>query len=207
MTNKKDKALVSYDEKRLKENAQLGISNVDPADIRPPSILLAQKLSDFSLMVDKNGVVAKVGQYFHTGRLEIFDSFECYYLFAAKSKYTDRRHPEKGELDQYRALGALAPDCSLFAMIFRVSSLYTLSSLFGLAAAQNRPMFSIKVKMETKQLSGEKGDWFVPVCRIVGFEKDPGKLAILEDMARQFDSRGGLADDDFEDDQVEAEVL
>jgi len=187
---REEKAITKYDEARLAQNRALGMRGVDPIDIRPPSILLAQKLSDFSLMVDKNGKTAKIGEYFHTGKLAIFKTFECYFLYAAKSKYIDRRRPEEGEKDQYKTLGVLASDFSLFAMTFRSSALFCLSSLFGIAAANKRPMFSFLVRMETKEISGEKGTWLVPVCRIVKPEDDAEKLLLLEDQARAFEKRG-----------------
>jgi len=184
-----DKGIVKYDEQRLKENAALGMRGVDPADIRPPSILLAQKSSDFSMMIDRNGNVAQIGQYFHTGKLQVFCAFEGYILYAAKSKYLDKRNLGKGKQDQYKILGVMADDFSLFAMTFKSSSLYCLTSLFGIAASNQRPLYSYRIRMETKELSGEKGTWTVPVCRIVAPEKDTEKLLMLEDQARAFDKK------------------
>lgn len=186
---KEEKSLVIYDEKRLEANAKLGMSKVDPIDIRPPQILLVQKSSIIDTFVDKSGKHPRVGQFFHTGRNEILDSFGCFFLFAAKSKYIDRRKPEEGEKSQYKALGVMADDYSLFGMTFRSSALFTLSRLFSSAVSQKRPMFFFLCRLETKMLTGEKGDWFVPVLRIIGNEENPEKLIFLEEMARSFDQR------------------
>ena len=181
------KDLVVYGKARLEANVKVGMTKVDPMDIRPPTILLTQKSSDMSQFVDFSGKQAKVGQFFHTGKSKIYNTFKCYFLFAAKSKYIDRRKPDEGEKDQYRALGVLAEDLSLFAMVFRSSSLFTLSPLFGAAASMRRPMFSFLCEIETKKLSGEKGDWFIPVLRIKGPVNDPQKLMMLEEQAKAFD--------------------
>jgi len=189
MVKKDKKAIVKYGESRLKANVKVGMRGVDPADIRPPRMLLLQKSSELSQYVDVGGVRAKVGQFFHTGKLNISDTFQCYFVFAAKTKYTDKRKQEEGEKDQYQAIGVMADDLSLFAMVFRSSSLYTLSPLFSVAASLSRPMYSFLCEIETKELSGDKGTWFIPVLRIKKPEKDPGKLVLLEEKARALDLR------------------
>jgi len=190
MTVKREKAIIKYDKARLAKNARIGMSKVDPLDIKPPTILLAQALSDFSVLVDTDGQVAKAGEYFHTGKLQILKTFNAYILFAAKGTYIDKRAKPPEERQIYRVLGVMADDFSLFAMSFKVSSLYALSSLFSIANSQKRPMYSFKLTFEVKGLSNEKGDWFVPVCRIKGQEKDPERLILLEDLAKAFDKKG-----------------
>ena len=186
---KTEKAVVRYDRARLKANAGVGMRGVDPLDIRPPQILLLQGLSDFGQFIDGGGKQAKAGQFFHTGKMEIYDSFECYFLFAAKSKYTDKRKPQEGEKDQYKAIGVLASDFSLFGETFRSSMLFTLGGLFTATKHQERPMYSFLVKMETKELSNKEGTWFIPVCRILKEETDASRLMLLEDQAKALDLR------------------
>jgi hypothetical protein len=186
---KAKKELVVYDEARLEANAKLGMSKVDPADIRPPQILLVQKSSDIGALADKQGHTPNVGQFFHTGRNEIMDTFGCYFLYAEKSRYHDRRKPEEPEKDQYKALGVMADDFSLFGMTFRSSALYTLSRLFSSAVSQKKPMYCFLCIMEAKMLTGEKGDWFIPVLRISGVEANAERLIFLEDLARSIDTR------------------
>lgn len=185
---KESKALVSYDDERLNANANVGMGGVDPADIRPPQMLLVQKSSAIDTFEDPEGSHPAVGQFFHTGLNQIFDSFECYFLFAKKGKYLDRRKPEEGEKDQYRVLAALADDLSLFGMMFRSSALYALGGLFGFVKMRKRPMFSVKCTVEVKKLSGKQGEWFVPVVRVSAPEKDPERLVLLEEMAKGFES-------------------
>ena len=173
----------------MKPLANIGMSRVDPIDIRPPQILLVQKLSDMTLMVDKNGTQAIPGQYYHTGKQKIWPEFHCHWLFAAKGTYVDKRKPEEGEKPQYQALGVIKDDLTLFGMVFRSSAQYVLSSLFTVAKSQNVPMFVFNVKMETKMLEGEKGSWFVPVCRVGEMVTDSAKFDELYKLAKQFDER------------------
>ncbi|HUV42287.1 MAG TPA: hypothetical protein VMY36_00005 [Patescibacteria group bacterium] len=199
-----EKAIVKYGPDRLAENAGVGIKGVDPADIRPPQILLTQALSDPDDFKDKEGKQAEVGQFFHTGQFKIYDSFECYFLFAAKSKYIDKRKPKEGEKDQYKVLGCLVDDISLFGMTFKASSLFALSKLFSSVISGKRPMYSFRCKIETKMVSGEKGDYFVPVLRSLWPEDDPEKLIFLEDMAKSFDARGPEAVEE-EEEEIKSE--
>lgn len=175
----------------LQNYAKVGMSKVDPVDIRPPQVILVQKSSDISLLEDKEGNTAKVGQFYHTGKKVISDSFNCYFIFAAKGKYTDRRKfladGTNPVLDQYQVIGVLK-DMSLFGMNFRSTALYALSSLFTAAQSQNVPMFSFNLKVEAKLIKGEKGDWYVPVVRVGEAEKDNTILKTLIDMAVRLDS-------------------
>jgi len=192
---KADSALTIKNTKLLKEISHMGMGKVDPADIRPSQILLAQKMSDYSMMVDRAGEVAKDGDYFHTGKREILKTFPCHFLFAAKGTYVDRREMEKKETEeeifkpQYSVIGVMQKDLSMFGMTFRSSALWALSSLFSAVASQGVPMFSFICTMETKQISGKKGSWFVPVCRVGETEGDPDRFDELYKMASKFDEQ------------------
>jgi hypothetical protein len=119
--------------------------------------------------------------------------FECYFVWAGKGEYADKRKPEEGLKQVYRAIGILADDFSIFGMRFKVSSLYTLSPLFTAVSANKRGMYSIKCKIASKFISGKKGDWFIPTLSVVGFEDDPAKLVELEKIARRYDQLGTRA--------------
>ncbi len=201
-SNQKNTGIQKYGEAELTQDSMIGMSKVDMADIRPPQILLIQKSSDEEAFRDPNGEKPSVGQFFHTGKMQIMDSFECYFLFAAKGKYVNKNKPEEGEKDQYRAIGVMADDLSTFGMVFRSSALFCLSSLFTAALSQHRPMFSIRVKIETKTLENEKGRWYVPVCRVQDVEGDFGKLKTLSDLAKRYDRK---ADEIIKEDQEESE--
>ncbi len=87
-------------------------------------------------------------------------------------------------------IGATSGDLILFGMLFRSSSLYTLSSLFTAVSTNKRPMFSFKVTFETKELSNDEGlKWYVPVCRVASKEDDGNALMMLEDLAKGFETR------------------
>lgn len=187
MAAKKTKAITKYSKDRLTKNANVGMSKVDPIDIKPPRILLMQKLSALSEFTDHMGKHPKVGQFFHTGKLRILETVKCNFLFAAKGTYIDRRAKPEEEKDQYQTLAVMQEDQSLFAMTFRSSAINALSQLFGVAASQKIPMYCLNVEIETKELTGKKGTWLVPVVRIRNVEKNDERLIFLEDYALKFD--------------------
>lgn len=181
----------------MKSLAGVGMSKVDPLDIRPPMILLVQKSSDKTEMVNADGAEAKIGQFYHTGKREVMSAFDCHILFAAKKTWINRRKPELGELPEYSALGVLKSDVLseppiLFAINFRSSALFCLSGLFSAVQAQQKPMFSFNVTFETKQLEGKLGSWYVPVCRVHDVEKDEERFNWLYVTALQFDKRADM---------------
>jgi len=192
-------AITKYDAKDLEALAKVGMKGVDPTDIRPPKVVLIQKSSTLADFVDTEGKNPKVGQFFHTGRLEILESFECYFLMATKGIWIDRRKPDNPEMDQYIAIGVTADDLRPFGMNFRSSSLFALSPLFTAAASNRRPMFSIKCKVETKQLQNEKGEWTIPVVRIVSLVDDAALLTELKGFALSFDAKTEVIAKDEDD--------
>ena len=187
----------------LTHDVGIGMSKVDPIDIRPPQILLIQDKSNLESFSDIHGNHPKAGQFFHNGKLAVLDFIDCYFIFAAKTKYTDKRKPEKGEQMQYKAIGALAEDLSIFGMTFKSSALYTLSPIFTAVIANKRPMFSIRCVIEKKEISGKMGSWLVPVLRITGLEEDPEKLKQLKDLALQFDIRADKVAEEEPEEEAE----
>lgn len=190
---KEEKEMVKYGIERLVENQTLGMKGVDPKDIRPPTVILLNALSKLDSFTDEEGNHPKPGEFFHNGSLRILPEFECYFVWAGKGEYTDKRKPEEGIKQVYRAIGILADDFSIFGMRFKVSSLYTLSPLFTAVSANKRGMYSIKCKLASKFISGKKGEWFIPTLSVVGFENDPEKLSELEKIAMRYDRLGERA--------------
>ena len=181
--------VVVYDKKFLQDVSNLGMRGVDPLDIRPPQILLIQASSDASSFKTIKDESPAIGQYFHTGRNEIMDTFECFFLLAAKGKYMDKNKTPPEERDQYRTIGCMTDDLKPFMMNFRSSALYALSPLFTAVASLGRPMFSLKVMLETKELQNSVGKkWRIPVVRIVGPETDDSVLNNLYNLALSYDS-------------------
>jgi len=173
--------------------------------IRPPQIILIQSNSK---VVDSEGKKIEAGKFYHTGKLKVMDSFNCHFIYVKKDSFVDKRGGGDGQLKpRFVAIG-VDDELSLFGMIFKNTYLYTLSSLFTAVASNQKPMFVFKCKMETKELSGVKGDWFVPVLRIQGEETDESKLKILEELAKGYDQmREVNIKDDDEEVVKEEEIL
>lgn len=184
-----EKALATVELKSLHSMAKVGMSHVDPADIRPPSVLLVQKLSDLNEMTDIEGKQPKVGQFFDTGNRKIMDSFDCFVVFAKKEMYTDRRKPEDGLKPRYIMVGAMKDSMKMFGMILRSSASYALNSLFTVANYQNYPMFVFNVHVEAKELKNDQGSWYIPVFRVGAIEEDSVFLTELVKIAKKFDAK------------------
>lgn len=191
-------AIATIDEKHLAEQKYLGMKGVNPADIRPPMMLIRQKSSKADTFIDIEGKQVELGEYFNTGKLTKCKTFECYIIKAAEGTFIDKNHREKGEQRKYDAVGMLADDLSLIGMTFKGTALNTLSSLFTIAVTQKRPMYSFLVKFETKFLSGNGNEWFIPVLRVLGPETDAVNLAEIEKQAVLFDARKIDNDEDDE---------
>lgn len=190
-TAKKTKALTTKEYEAFREMSGLGMAKVDPKDIRPPQIILVQKTSDMTNLEAVDGKKPEIGQFYHTGKREIYTSFDCHFVFAAKSKFVNKM--KNNELwDQYVSLGVL-PDQSLFGMTFRSTALYALSKLFTAAKSQQIPMFAFNVTVEAKKIDGEKGSWFVPTIKVGGLVENPGEFDFLYSLAKDFDAQSESA--------------
>jgi hypothetical protein len=196
-----EKSVVAYDESWAKKNLNVGMAGVDPADIRPPQILLIQKSSELGDFVAQDGENPKIGQFFHTGKNQTLSEFDCYFVFAAKGKFVNRKKDGNPVQDQYSAIGLYADDLSMFGMKFRSNALYALSPLFTAVVAQKKPMFALRVHVDTKELKGDKGTWHIPVVHVIGPETDGVRLMELEMTARRFDRQVAVAP--TEDETVE----
>jgi hypothetical protein len=195
-----DKTITKYNKEYLKQIYMIGLK-VSKNDIKPPQIILIQSNSK---VVDSEGKKIEAGKFYHTGKFKVMDSFDCYFIYVKRDTFVDKRGD--GQLKpRFVAIG-VDEDFSLFGMIFKNTYLYTLSSLFTAVASNQKPMFVFKCKMETKELSGAKGDWFVPVLRIQGEETDESKLKILEELARRYDQMEVNIKDD-EEEVKEEEIL
>ncbi len=193
--DKKTKDIEKKEEKEANlikpsDDFKIGIRYVDKDDIRPPSILLINQSSKTDNFIDQNGNKPSPGEFYHTGTLRILQEFDCYFIWAAKSNYIDKRKIELGEQPIYKAIGIMADDFSIFGMRFKSSSLYTLSPLFTAVMANQKAMYSFKCKISSKLISGKKGYWYIPVLRVSGIEEDKEKLTILRKMATDYDKLG-----------------
>lgn len=190
--NTKDSAIQLADPELLKDFAGMGMKQVDPTDIRPPQILLVQKMSDTEQMMSVDGMVPKLGQFYHTGKRTIMDEFDAYFIYASKGTFIDTRKTDKPVLPQYSVVGMLQDDLSMFGMLLRGSSLWALNSLFSVSVSEGYPMFAFKCHVENKKLSNDKGEWWIPVVRVGELETDNAKLDMLFKAAKQLDEKSSI---------------
>jgi hypothetical protein len=189
MTEEQQKQNALVELESLRSMAKIGMSHVDMGDIRPPQIVLVQKMSDIESLTDTEGKTPKFGQFFDTGKRKIMDSFDCYVVFAKKSTWMDRRKPEKGPQPMYTMIGVMKEDMSVFGMMLRSSAQYSLNNLFSSAVSQNYPMFVFNAHVEVKELSNDQGKWWIPVFRVGKIEQDAEILGNLIKLAKRFDSQ------------------
>ena len=112
-TIKKETALATYDQMRMRKNFSLGTTGVDPSDVMPSMVKLVQGTTDLDRVKDSEGISAKVGQFFFYGDKSILDSIEGYILNLAKvnDPYNnkDNGQPEK----MYRVIGIFSDNFSV----------------------------------------------------------------------------------------------
>jgi hypothetical protein len=140
-------------------------------------------------MQTAKGEQPKLGQFFHTGKNVILDTFEAYFIFAAKGTFVNRRKKDKPTEEQYVTIGYMVEDMSIFGYKFRSSALRGLSSLFTAVVAQNRPMFCFRCTVTSKRLENQDGVWWVPVVRVGEVEADEERIAELEFYAHQYEQK------------------
>jgi hypothetical protein len=203
-----EKSLTKYDKEWLRENLTVGIKGIDKTDIQPPQILLIQKTSNLTEFVDTEGKTPKVGQFFHTGKMKIYDAVDCYFVFAAKKRYFDRREDPPVQKDQYITFGILKESNTMFGMRFRSTAINALSPLFTAVFSQNVPMFAFNIKVESKEIQGDQGTWVVPAVRVGDVETDQELLNKLHKFALKFDERAEsyVAEPDEDDKEEVKEV-
>lgn len=193
---KESNELVAFGSDQLKAMQNVGIKNIDMKNVEPASMFLMQKSSTLTDFVDIDGMMPSVGQFFYNGSLQIFNEFECNVVYIADSTYVDKRKPELGELPERVMIGVVTGMDLLFGMRFRGSAYRSLNTLIIASKAQQRPIFSFKVKMESKELSNDKGVWYIPVVRILGPEEDEDKLNQLAELAFGFDQKAYKIDEE-----------
>lgn len=201
-----EQALTKFDKEWLKKNATIGIKGVDRTDIQPPQILLIQKSSNLTDFVDSEGTQPKPGQFFHTGRMKIYEAVDCHIIFAAKNTYMDRRSDPPTQKDQYITFGLLKEGYGLFGMRFKSSAINVLSPLFTAVLAQSTPIFAFNLKIEAKELQNEQGTWHIPAVRVGEVEKDQEVLNKLYKAAIKFDDQTDSYVAEKEDDEGEKPV-
>lgn len=181
----------------LKGMVMTGMSRVDPFDIKPAEIKLIHPLTKVGQLRDKDNKNPKPGQFFHTGTLQIIDGdtdsgvegvgIACRIVCAAKEVVTTHFDNKEEEKEQYRVIGVMDSNDSLFSFIFSGQGIHSLGKLFTVVYSQEIPMFLFPITIESKYIEARFSFW-KPVLRIgIADLKESERSAKLYDLAKRFD--------------------
>lgn len=198
VVEKEETGIIPFDDQMLQDFMGYGLKGIDMSEVPPAQLLLMQNSSTRDAFVDNDGNVPEVGQFFFNGNLTIFDEAEVYVISAKKSKYIDKR---TGEEKDERLVVGLIEEQILFGMRLRGSAINSLNTLITTTVSRKKPMCVFEIHLESKQLSNDKGTWYVPVFRVGKQIDDMRKINDHIQLASMFDERGVVLSQDGEDDE------
>jgi len=190
---KKETAITTYYQIRMRKNFSLGTAGIDPTDVMPSMVKLVQGTTDLDRVKDNEGVSAKVGQFFYYGDKSILDTIDGYALNLAKVDDPYNKKSDGQSEKMYRVIGIFNDLLTPFVMYFRRGAINTVKNLLGNVFANLRGVYTFRIAISTEQKKGEKGNYMTPVIRIVDKENDPKTLEILEKEARKYDYLSKMA--------------
>lgn len=175
--------LAKIDEQWLRENAKVGVEHVSQADLPTPLVQVVQGGSKNAFL--KDGTRAPVGTIYYDGKQEAYPKFPCVFFSAKKDKVyaTDG----SGNLvDAWVLVGATEGDWKPFLFLCRSTHILHAGAFVGRVVTSGYPMFAKKVVLETKLISGDKGDFYIPVFRDDGIRDNKDELLMLRDLAKKY---------------------
>jgi len=181
-----------------KSTQNLGMKGIPREDIRPPALLLVNAMSNKAEMKDAEGKMPQEGQYYHTGLQKIYDAVDCHIIWANKVMKIDKRKPQDGKIPHYQVVGYISEVNAIFGMTLKRSSLYALSKLLTTCIAQQRAMFTFRVRLTAKLLTNKDGSWYVQAIDELADETNMGVLYNLQKEAEKYDTMNVELGDDEE---------
>lgn len=176
----KEKGLATYDQDRIKRNVGLGISGIDPADVMPAQLKLVQGSSDLSKLVTGDGTQAKVGNFFFQGNKTVHEKVICYVLNLAKVNDPFNQRDDGSYEKMYRMIAVFDDFKTTFSMNFRRGAIDTIKNFLGEIFSQKRGAYSFKIEISFEQKTGKKGNYLVPLIKILETVKNAKVLNLLE---------------------------
>jgi hypothetical protein len=184
-----DTAITKVDDKWLKENAKVGLEEIAPADLPVPRLTLVQRTSQKAILRDGN--MAKPGTFYYSATKEATEKFACAFLnvkITTNRKYSAKRdstNPEDFE-KVWNFLGVREPDWKPFIFSCRGTSAAAARNFIGNVVASGYPMFSYKVKLESRYIESEKGNFYVIAFSDVGVRDEKDQLMTLKELADKY---------------------
>jgi len=169
--------LVKVDDKWLAENARLGTEDITAADLPIPRLKLIQKTSDATLT---DGTAPKMGTFFYSAMQDAMAQVECTLLsvkkarkivFNSKNKPTSQLTDEDYE-DVFMFIGIRDLDEQPFLFDVRGSALSAAKNFLATVIASKKPLLHFKVKLESRYIESQKGNYYVVVFRNLGEQTD-----------------------------------
>lgn len=185
VANKDEKGLAKLDEKYLRDNAKVGIEDVNPEDLPTPTIVLIQKNSD---LTDEDGRPLPRGQFFYRGNNRLMKEVNCSFLSVTKTELPDFINKDE-KVKTFVLLGALEPDWRPFLMYMNKTKMQTVRHFLGQITTAQMPMFAQKVRITAEEVNSPKGDYYVPRLQVLGLRENMDEIVMLEDMAKTYGAR------------------
>lgn len=171
---------------KFKEDSSLGLEDVRKDDLPIPTLRLVQKSSDEATLVD--GSKADTGDFYFGSLSKSWKSPEVIFLKAKKiqlhSKY------KNVDEDRWAMLGVMPDlDYAPFMLFTPVTSNKSAASFIASVIASKRPIFSFKVKLESREIDGDKGKYYIISFKNFTPIDDEGEYKMLKDITLSFQTQ------------------
>lgn len=181
----KGKEIVKLDEAYFRDNLNVGMEQVSQEDVPMPTLALVQSNSK---MKDEEGRPLIPGKFYYKGTGKVYDSVDCAFLVFTKKDAPS--YANKDVLERVHIfMGAMLPEMEPFLYYFRGWGLSgTTGSRFviGRQKSMKVPMYALKLKLTSEAKSNDKGDFYIPVIKVMGVNENAEQVLVLEDLAKRF---------------------
>lgn len=183
-----ESALVAAD--LFKADALVGLEEVNKEDLPIPTLRLLQKSSDEVVLPD--GSRAAPGQFFFPALNKAWNNPEVVFIKAKKVEMVSK-YQNNQMVDRWALLGVIPElDNTPFMLFTPVTSNMSAASFVQNVMVSKRPMFSFKVKLESRQIENKKGVFYIISFKNMHPISDLGEYEFLKTIATNFNSRVNL---------------
>lgn len=183
---KTETAIQKLDEQYFKDYANLGMETVTPDDLSTPTLNLIQSNSKVR---DESGRPYTPGDFYHTKTKKIYKTVDVAFLQFSKGDYPS--YSDKSVLvHTYVYYGVTLPDMEPFKIYLRNAGIGEAKKFNTDVVSMKRPLFALNVTLSSREINGDKGDYFVPQFKINGVHVNPNAVMTLQELAQAFVKSG-----------------